>query len=951
MTMDILNEMIAHPEFGPASVAFLLRGFAETCRFTIMRNVMANLASRPFISFCRYEKQALQRNLHIGDFYDRISRNFMMGVQQPELAMAYIAEAMTRENTRADSIITAEDTLWAMKLQTITDRQFRTSTVYDEDGDVFEFANKTRDLQYQSVGVANLGSFGRAVQLYAAPWFRQRANTPKEKCEQTLMMAVTLAKAFAFLIPQSTERGRLDPNYLSVATLDLNGKEGQWNVQFLHKVIRDTRCGHWFAADDDATLLQPWAANWIAFDNAQPAATKQTIRENLENMRNCDDPLPAQTQRVYGKRGYNTSPRALPGWRNVCPLESYYFSERAAAAPPRAPPALPPTGEVVVAARTVGMIMEVFKPTAHIKAEIRAFKSQHTDSLPRYYSEIGMLTGLSSDDVQMMFDPAETAWNFHEATINGGPEPAKKFQLLRAAYRAKTPIATLRAAPAAPAAPGGAPPRAGAVPGQIADAGFGGLGAFPRFQSGRLNALLGKLPTASFKSVLALAPQLDALSARGTPTAVHVDGALDIISNRVKTHYESNRHASVDHIVADLLTHLPGNLAQIDGKVVDTMATTFSKAADLAAKATITADYATAWPEATAWRAHLASAPREALAGAPLGAPLHIGGARAGVDGAVDFTGSNDDFADMGISPSRIRALLRETSNMPSDELFILMRILTTPATAANIARLAENGFGMVGGRLEMHSMRFVTTSILILRAGGSTVRTHLSPMMVDYGAYSEQQRTSITASFHMGNEFVDWRGISALECFHPYRTMGGMRDILFTEAQQIRDLFKQSAPWSEGNNQVPAETMFLLRPATENQDDWPQYPHTDPPPPTNMMATRDTIFRRVSTCHAVLSRILGGPAQTAMVHQNMLDRILTRRHFDPIVAPAVERAASYYYSPDNTMGSKWCRPKEGSGPIGKMHMNTANVAALVYNAQPGYHFPAPDTAPAFINV
>ncbi len=431
-------------------------------------------------------------------------------------------------------------------------------------------------------------------------------------------------------------------------------------------------------------------------------------------------------------------------------------------------------------------------------------------------------------------------------------------------------------------------------------------------------------------------------------TAAHVTSAISMLSERVEMHSSSNDRGKVDYVVADYLSRLPGNLVQIDAKVVDTLATKFADASGLQRQSAIVTDRATAWPEAIAWRAHLAAAPREALSGASLGARISTD---PNVPGGVVRTGSNANFAAVGISPSRINALLRETKGLPSDELYILMKILTTPCTSDNLARLAEHGFPMLGGRLELHSMRFVTTSILILRAGGSTVRTHLSPMLVDYGAYSEQQRTSVTAAFHMGNEFVDWRGIQAMECFHPWRTMGGMRDILFTKVDQIRALFKQTAPWSEGNNQVSADMIFLPRPASENKDDWPQYPHSDPPPPTDMLATRETVFRRVSTCHAVLSWLLGGPAETSAVHQRCVDRILKRRHLDPIVAIAIERAATFYYSPDNTNGSKWCLPREGTGPLGKMHMNDATSVAMVYNCVPGYHFPPPNQAPQFINV
>jgi len=328
-----------------------------------------------------------------------------------------------------------------------------------------------------------------------------------------------------------------------------------------------------------------------------------------------------------------------------------------------------------------------------------------------------------------------------------------------------------------------------------------------------------------------------------------------------------------------------------------------------------------------------------------------LGAAVSDVAGASG-TGTADDFFDVGISPSRVEHLISATDALPSDELFVLFKILTMPCTATTLARLARMGFPMISGRFESHSMRFITTSLIIMKSGGSTVRTHISPMLVDYGSYSEQQRTSLTAAFHMGNEWVNPRGIASLECFFPWRTMGGMRNKLLTNLADIQALFRQTAPWAEGNNTQPNDMLFLVRPATETVDDWPQYPWTDSPPPVNMMGVRDTEFVRVSSCHnGHLIDMLGGPEKTNIIHSTMMNRLRTRRHLDTIVAACIHRAAAYYYNRNNTVGSRWCLPHDGTGPLGPMYMNGAAKVAHVFNAKPGVSFDEPKDVPAFINV
>ncbi len=127
----------------------------------------------------------------------------------------------------------------------------------------------------------------------------------------------------------------------------------------------------------------------------------------------------------------------------------------------------------------------------------------------------------------------------------------------------------------------------------------------------------------------------------------------------------------------------------------------------------------------------------------------------------------NEELINSGISPSRVKALMALTNGLPSDELYMLLMILTEPMSVDSLVRLADRGFCMIGGRFENHCGRLLTSSVLLIQKGA--VRTHLSPMLVDYGAESEQQRTSVTGAFHLGNEFVDPMGVKEIPHFFPW--------------------------------------------------------------------------------------------------------------------------------------------------------------------------------------
>lgn len=903
-----------------------------------MRNVCANIAARPYLNFIRYEKEVLGRGLRLGDFVDRVTKNFLAGAQQPELAMAYLADTVVRYASKADSIIAAERSLGLFHKHTLTDRQYRESIVHDDDGDVTGMAHGMMRLQYQSTADVTLGAAGYKMALYAMPDFRTRARTPLEKTEQPLLASVTLGRAYPLLVPRATTYGHLDPNECSVTTLDIRDNDAKWHVKRLDWAIEKTNCGMWFI-DKKSHKPSDWAEKWIKTDMKASEDVKRRVRENLEAMTDCDNPTEAQRKSVTPGRGRHHSYRVIDGWRNVHPLESRYRKLVGAG-----------TVEMVVPCQYIGHIMEAFKPTAHILEEIQAFKRHHAGHPAKFNTEAGLLLGMSEADVALMIGapgplvdmagipgPGD-AYNFRGAAVDGTDDDRKRIQILRLANRARLNIRDVAAiaptpTPAAPIAAGqpGAPPVLGSP--------------VPRFQTQPLNVLLGKLPKASFDAVMKLAPQLDELAEPSSATAPHVNRVLSVLLERIETHYKSLDKGRVDYVMDGLLALLPKDLTKIDAKVVKDVETTFSGAQGLAVATNVVATRALGWSEAETWRAHLAAAPAAGLSGASLGARV------SGSVGAAHGGDVPHAFFEAGISPSRISALIAATNGLPADEMFLLFKILTTECNVPNLTRLAHFGFPMIGGRFESHSMRFITTSVIIMRGGGTTVRTHISPALVDYGSYAEQQRTSLTAAFHQGNEWVDWQGIASLECFFPHRTMGGMRDHLLLNIADIHALFHQSAPWAEGNNTQPSDMIFLPRPATENDDDWPQYAFTDSPPPVDMMGVRDVEFMRVSTCHAVLRAMLGGMDRANAIHQTMMQRLHDRKHLDCVVAPCIHRAATYYYNRNNTVGSRWCLPNEGTGPLGPMYMNHAPSVAHVFNAKPGMSFPAPHDLPPFINV
>ena len=236
-----------------------------------------------------------------------------------------------------------------------------------------------------------------------------------------------------------------------------------------------------------------------------------------------------------------------------------------------------------------------------------------------------------------------------------------------------------------------------------------------------------------------------------------------------------------------------------------------------------------------------------------------------------------------------------------------------------NLVRLLKLGLPLIGGRLERFSMRFLSGSLLMMKRGASCCKQHITPMLAHWGMVPVEGRILVTAQFNEGFEFGDEGAIEEMPNVFPIAHLGGMLAGLITDLGELRKYFA-SAKYTSTQKSETADLIFLPRPISEMNDDFPQYAFSRTAEVgTGLAYQSETLLFKLSSCHMWLQELL---QNSPLIKADQLNRMLmnpsTRGEFAPHLSPFVERAPSYDY---NTVANKWDGKHDGTGPMGELRL------------------------------
>ncbi len=287
----------------------------------------------------------------------------------------------------------------------------------------------------------------------------------------------------------------------------------------------------------------------------------------------------------------------------------------------------------------------------------------------------------------------------------------------------------------------------------------------------------------------------------------------------------------------------------------------------------------------------------------------------------------------------RLEAIKRFTA-LSYDELYMVVGIMSLPPTPLVLARFAEQGLQLIGARVERWNERYQSNSMLLMKRGGSTVQTIISPMNIHASAQGIVGITNFTAGMDLGLRWLSQTGITEFVGLFPRHVDGGV------DARFIPSLGAAIDMISTPDVQPPPHTCFLITyPVTESQHEYS----------CNIFGSEEVYDRertykqpsfalRKCSGHVTLRALLGhGVCDSADSQLANINPFIQGGGFEGGICPIVERGVTYYYN--GTKGD-YSNGMQGTGPLAAFYLNVDNVAAELFN---GGRTAAPGQAPAFI--
>jgi hypothetical protein len=350
-------------------------------------------------------------------------------------------------------------------------------------------------------------------------------------------------------------------------------------------------------------------------------------------------------------------------------------------------------------------------------------------------------------------------------------------------------------------------------------------GAAPRSFVDRLRAIL---PDRSYGALDQLAPVLSRL---GDEQPAAAEKLVSTLEEKIRNHNDDV--GSIAYVMAQAVEKLKEKgleataaspLPALSDAIIGTIKRINVRMAD-AATTTLHADFETS-AEWAGRRGFLAGAVQEDAmdldAGAAFGAdaqfPGRAGGGPAGRRATVPVT----------VDESRIPELNKLFATANSNELAILIRILTTDLTPEKIAHFLRCGIQLCNAHATRFSETTLTGNMVSLRAAGQTARVLMTPMMIAVTQRGITGGTDFTFTMTHGVQWIDPFGVGEMPSFFPLRVLHGYN----TKWQESTDdLMRQiSGRGSTAARLLQPNLTLVTYPLTETRHDTPIHALIDIP-------------------------------------------------------------------------------------------------------------------------
>ncbi len=925
---EIPNATLVDPNFGVDALLEMADAMKTTYDYTIMTKTSMALAMAPMRNMMK-RLEAQNMTYSYADHYDYTTRNFCIGSLKSETLIDEL-DKMLNTMPMKDTVIMPPG--HAHTLQGITHQGDRFKYhVKDATDNSILAGIQLRNLETQPINVLTVGD--RTVNLITNPDFQSMSPQAEEHREQSLRRRITLARSYVFPDRSYGPLSPLDARGLVVPILNIDRRNATWHPMRMAQVIEETRCGGYFNAAGDYSsgfIQYVESLNANPEQNAQERLTKMV--EDMADMADMDHPGRHAAIQIgeYSEAIERPATGPMNLWRELSNFVHIECDE---------------TGQAVraVANKLIVQQHEAMFPTRVAIEQARS--ALESDREEHHHRNLAGILGCSSATAKVLLTTVEDA----DLQFNGS-EPVQSI----AAYRAILEMADVKVngqkfhEQAKAADKLTAQRKAAAAASDEA-----------RKSTARYHGWYRTLPNHAFETMTPFLSALDQLDARA-------EDASKVVHATIAKRFAS--HATDAGASALVAQHLAAKLGEL-GLTPDAAASpsgisvpsneqlkTFKNAMS-SPKEVLAAKRDATHEDFSQSRAYAALQD-----GAPFAGPItntdaakritkkgdvaaRVTDLITKIQGAVPGKKAiEDDVKNLDalyVPEDRLHAMATAFDGCGPQETLVALAILVSAMTPKVLGRLASQGLQMMQGSVERYSEQYIVSSALVMRAGGETVQTVMTPVMAQVSSRGIQKITVFDYIFNLGHKFNSWDGIQEIFGVFPYALGGGTGTLLCRSVEEIREIFMPN----KTSRAAPRDGVFVPRPYTERRLEYPGNLFGGLDVVARRAFTPENFFHRKNTGHAVLRAMLG-PEFIDMAQANLDSSVIISHAMQPNpYCPMVERAATYYY---NEGDNDYSNQASGTGPMGEMKFNNYECISSVMGLGKGTF---PDTYPMRANI
>lgn len=944
---ELPNASLVDPNFGLARLLELSEAMKTTYDYTIMTKTAMALAMAPMRNTMK-RLIAEDRLYSYAEHYDFTTRNFCLGALRPSYLIGEL-DKMLSAMPRKDTVIVPDG--HAHTLESITTQGGRWMYhVNDKTDNSILAGTQLKDLYTDPI--AKLTVNGTQANLILCPSFMSTNPEAEHHREQALRRQATLARSYVFPSRQYGPLTPLDSRALSVPVLNIDRRNAAWKLMRLGQTIEESNCGGYFQTPDG-----PYSPEFMRYvydlnGNSDAEVTTGAIDrltkmlQDLDNARDLDHPGQHAADQIG--QFHNANERPATGEMNLWrELSSFVHIER------------DKDGKLRRAATNQFIIQqhEAMFPTAVAIDQARSAIGMGADQANRHLAGIlgcsitaaaDLLKFVSQYNVTFNGDEAQQSIALYRGLINKRANLAgiAKTVFAKNEFEQKVKDVKDTAAKKSTTPPVSKVLKSGVVLSvKLADGAFDILS--PHFAT--LARLQQESPEVA-KEVLGVMEKRFAAHASDA-------GASEVVAKHL----------------AEKLTEMGLGAHDVS---LETMAVPSAEQVKAFKRAVPSAKDLSAASRPASEADFGKSTAYQSLAGAPFAAKITED---QNTDTGIDENAERDEdkriqkmvdgikdrdalmkdlLADEDLAPAadgsikfyttqvyipedRLYAMRRAFEGCAPDETLVALAILLAPMTPRVLARLANYGIQIIQGSLERYAEQYIVSSALVMKAGGDTVETIMTPVMAQVTSRGIQKVMVFDYMFDMGHRFKNWDGIQELFGIFPYALAGGTGTLVCRSVQEIRSIFQPTRT----SRATQRDLVFVPRPYTETRLEYPCNLFGNAEVQAARSFAPENFFHRKNTGHVVLRAMLGRDfIEEAAAH---LETSVLQSHamLPNPYCPFVERAATYYY---NEGQKDFSNQESGTGPLGPMQLNNYEWVATVFGAGRGTF---PDTWPTRANV